>query len=225
MAGRATLTNSFLFIAIVSPISRLPPLTNNCYTWIIMAPVKKTVATPRKATAHPTFLSMIQECISQNKGDARKGVSRPTIKKFLADKYKLDMSSAANISNLSNAIKRGAEKGQLTLPSGIAGRVKAGPKKPALVLKKSASGKENVAPKKAVFAKKAASTGTRKHAAKKGATAPAAIKAVPAKEPAAKKAAPAVKKTPSSKKAHAPKDAVPEKAAPRKKAAPKMAAA
>lgn len=60
VAGRATLTNSFLFIVIVSPISRLPLLTNHCYTWIIMAPVKKTVATPRKATAHPTFLSMIQ---------------------------------------------------------------------------------------------------------------------------------------------------------------------
>lgn len=38
------------------------------------------------------------------------------------------MSSPANISNLSNAIKRGALKGQLTLPSGIAGRVKAGTK-------------------------------------------------------------------------------------------------
>lgn len=54
--------------------------------------------------------------------------------RFLADKYKLDMSSAANISNLSNAIKRGAEKGQLTLPSGIAGRVKAGPKVGKLAL-------------------------------------------------------------------------------------------
>lgn len=48
--------------------------------------------------------------------------------RFLADKYKLDMSSPANISNLSNAIKRGALKGQLTLPSGIAGRVKTGTK-------------------------------------------------------------------------------------------------
>lgn len=162
-----------------------------------------------------------KECIAQNKGDARKGVSRPTIKKFLADKYKLDMSSAANISNLSNAIKRGAEKGQLTLPSGIAGRVKAGAKKPALVHKKSSAGKENVAPKKA------ASTETRKHAVRKGVTAPAAIKAVPTKKPVVKKVAPAVKKTSASKKVHTPKGAVvvPEKAAPRKKAAPKKAAA
>ncbi|WVO19706.1 uncharacterized protein IAS62_000996 [Cryptococcus decagattii] len=185
-----------------------------------MAPVKKTAATPRKATTHPTFLSMIQECISQNKGDARKGVSRPTIKKFLADKYKLDMSSPANISNLSNAIKRGALKGQLTLPSGIAGRVKAG-------TKKSAIGKENVAPKKAIFAKKAASNETRKHAPKKASTANAAVKAVPAKKPAAKKTAHPVKKTSAPKKAHAAKDAVaaPEKAAPKKKAVPKKATA
>lgn len=57
---KATLTNPFLFIAISSPISHLPLLTNNCHTWIIMAPVKKTAAPPRKATTHPTFLSMIQ---------------------------------------------------------------------------------------------------------------------------------------------------------------------
>lgn len=172
------------------------------------------------------------------------------------------MSSPANISNLSNAIKRGALKGQLTLPSGIAGRVKAGTKvgevaisvfgtfvdlilqKPALVHKKSAIGKENVAPKKAVFAKKAASNETRKHVPKKASTANAAVKAVPAKKPAAKKTAPAVKKTSAPKKAHAgellpsagyvsllkiviAKDAVaaPEKAAPKKKAVPKKAAA
>ena len=38
------------------------------------------------------------------------------------------MSSASNINNLSNAIKRGAEKGDLNLPKGIGGRVK-GPAK------------------------------------------------------------------------------------------------
>jgi hypothetical protein len=44
--------------------------------------------------------------------------------RFLADKYKLDMSSAANVNNLSSAIKRGSEKGDLVLPKGIGGRVK-----------------------------------------------------------------------------------------------------
>lgn len=34
------------------------------------------------------------------------------------------MSSAANVTNLNNAIKRGAEKGDLNLPKGIGGRVK-----------------------------------------------------------------------------------------------------
>ena len=34
------------------------------------------------------------------------------------------MSSASNVNNLSNAIKRGAEKGDLSLPKGIGGRVK-----------------------------------------------------------------------------------------------------
>ena len=44
--------------------------------------------------------------------------------RFLADKYKIDMSSASNTNNLSNAIKRGHEKGDLNLPKGIGGRVK-----------------------------------------------------------------------------------------------------
>lgn len=44
--------------------------------------------------------------------------------RFLADKYKIDMSSASNVNNLSNAIKRGSEKGDLSLPKGIGGRVK-----------------------------------------------------------------------------------------------------
>lgn len=101
-----------------------------------------------------------------------------------------------------------------------------------------------MAPKKAIFAKKAASNETRKHAPKKASTANAAVKAVPAKKPAAKKTAHPVKKTSAPKKAHAgellasagyvsllkiviAKDAVaaPEKAAPKKKAVPKKATA
>jgi histone H1/5 len=88
----------------------------------------KKAAAPRKAAAHPTFLAMIQECIVAHPEDARAGVSRPTIKKWLSQKYKLDLSSASNVNNLSNAIKRGAETGALVLPKGIGGKVKLAPK-------------------------------------------------------------------------------------------------
>jgi histone H1/5 len=44
--------------------------------------------------------------------------------RFLAEKYKLDMSSASNANNLNSAIKRGSETGALLLPKGLAGRVK-----------------------------------------------------------------------------------------------------
>jgi histone H1/5 len=46
------------------------------------------------------------------------------ISRYLAEKYKVDMSSAANINHLNNAIKRGGETGDLTLPKGLGGRVK-----------------------------------------------------------------------------------------------------
>lgn len=71
---------------------------------------------------------MPQECIVANPEDARSGVSRPTIKKFLSTKYKLDLSSQSNINNLSNAIKRGSETGVLVLPKGIGGKIKLAPK-------------------------------------------------------------------------------------------------
>ena len=44
--------------------------------------------------------------------------------RYLADKYKIDMSSASNTNNLAGAIKRGHVKGDLSLPKGIGGRVK-----------------------------------------------------------------------------------------------------
>jgi len=53
--------------------------------------------------------------------------------RFLADKYKIDMSSATNVNNFNNAIKRGSDKGDLNLPKGISGRVKL----PAKVSKQS----------------------------------------------------------------------------------------
>ncbi|EIW66583.1 histone H1/5 [Tremella mesenterica] len=181
-----------------------------------MAPITKKPAAPKKpnAAAHPTFLSMIQECIASHPEESRAGVSRPTLKKYLADKFKLDMSSQSNVTNLSNAIKRGAATGALTLPKGPAGRVKGG-------AKKAPAGKENVAPKAAKKpASKKAAPAKKPAAAKK---APAVKKpAAPAKKPASKKAAPA-KKTSAPKKAAAPKAASAKPAA--KKTAPKKAAA
>jgi len=50
------------------------------------------------------------------------------IHRYLADKYKIDMSSAANVTNFNNAIKRASEKGDLSLPKGLSGRVKLGAK-------------------------------------------------------------------------------------------------
>lgn len=115
--------------------------------------------------------------------------------RFLATKYKLDMSSASNVNNLSNAIKRGSETNVLVLPKGIGGKVKLAPSAKAKATKASAAGKENVAPKKAAPKKKAATT-TKK---------PAAAKPAAAKKAATTKKAPAAGKKTATKKAPAGK--------------------
>ncbi|KAL7419578.1 hypothetical protein Q5752_005490 [Cryptotrichosporon argae] len=190
-----------------------------------MAPTTATkkAAPPAKKTAgHPTFLAMIQDAIKAHPEDARAGVSRPTIKKYLAEHYKIDMSSASNVNNLSNAIKRGAETGALNLPKGIGGRVKLVAKP-----KTAAAGKENTPPK-AAFAKKPVAKKAAPRAAAKPATkaAPKTAAKPAAKKTAAKPAAkkPAAKKTSSAsaKKAPAAKAAAKPAA---KKAAPKKTAA
>ncbi|KIO28130.1 hypothetical protein M407DRAFT_231071 [Tulasnella calospora MUT 4182] len=95
-----------------------------------MAVSKKASATKKSAApSHPPFLDMIKECIAAHPDDAREGVSRPTIKKYLEDHYKLDTSQAAVSTNISRAITRGAEHGELVLPKGISGKVKLPPKK------------------------------------------------------------------------------------------------
>ncbi|ORY24390.1 hypothetical protein BCR39DRAFT_547036 [Naematelia encephala] len=187
-----------------------------------MAPVKKAAAPKKTSSAsHPTFLDMVLAAVKGHPESARTGVSRPQIKKFLVDTYKIDMSSASNVNNLSNAIKRGAGKGYLTLPKGASGRVKVAAKKPA-------AGKENAPPKTAakkpaakpkVAAKPAVkkTTAAKPAAAKKTAAKPAAKKAPAAKKPAAKKTS-APKKAPAVKAAAKPaaKKAAPKKAAPKK---------
>lgn len=124
------------------------------------------------------MLTYPQEAILAHPEDARSGVSRPTIKKFLATKYNIDLSSASNINNLSNAIKRGADKGVLLLPKGVSGKIKVAAKA------KKAAGKENEAPKKE--AKKPAAKA--KPAAKKAAPKKTATKAAATKKTATKKA-------------------------------------
>ena len=52
-----------------------------------------------------------------HKEDARIGVSRQTIKKYAADKYKLEM-NPTNTARLSTALTSGAEKGTFVFPKG-----------------------------------------------------------------------------------------------------------
>ncbi|KAH9029552.1 hypothetical protein EDB84DRAFT_1496201 [Lactarius hengduanensis] len=101
-----------------------------------MAPAKKvsTSKAPKKATArsaptHPSWTDMIKECITAHPDDARHGVSRPQIKKFVEEKYRLEIGNA-QITQLSRAIAVGAEKNVFSLPKGPSGRVKLAPKAP-----------------------------------------------------------------------------------------------
>jgi linker histone H1 and H5 family len=56
-----------------------------------------------------------QECIAAA-GD-RTGVSRPTIKKYIEEKYKMEV-TASVISNINRSIAYGADKGTFVLPKG-----------------------------------------------------------------------------------------------------------
>ncbi|GJJ12181.1 hypothetical protein Clacol_006422 [Clathrus columnatus] len=80
----------------------------------------------------------LQECIIAHPDEARTGVSRPTIKKFLETKYGLSI-SASTVTNINRAIAQGSEKGIFTLPKGPSGKVK-------LVKTTSDKEKENTAP-------------------------------------------------------------------------------
>lgn len=104
-----------------------------------MAPAKKlsTSKAPKKASSkssssHPPWTDMIKECIAANPEDARHGVSRPQIKKFVEEKYKVAIGNA-QITQLSKAIALGAEKNIFFLPKGLSGRVKLPPKAPKVV--------------------------------------------------------------------------------------------
>ncbi|KAJ3726179.1 hypothetical protein C8R42DRAFT_575540 [Lentinula raphanica] len=99
-----------------------------------MAATKKNIKVKGKpagkslsAAAHPTWIDMIKECIVAHPEDARTGVSRPTIKKFVGSKYKIDV-NASTASQLNRAITSGSEKGVFVLPKGPSGKVKLAPK-------------------------------------------------------------------------------------------------
>lgn len=144
-----------------------------------------------KASTHPPFADIIRACIAET-GD-RTGVSRATIKRFIEDRYKMEVTPAV-VSNINRSITYGAEKGTFVLPKGPSGKVKLAPKKSS-----SDAAKENAKPtkvtstKKPVTAKPAAAKPTTKQASKpakkvttvKKATKPPA-KRVTSKKPSAK---------------------------------------
>ncbi|TFY80842.1 hypothetical protein EWM64_g3170 [Hericium alpestre] len=190
---------------------------------------KKPTSKGHQAT-HPSWVDMIKECITAHPEEARGGVSRPTIKKFVESKYKIERNAMTN-SQLARAITVGAEKGQFVLPKGPAGKVKLPPKGHKEAAKENAPAlkKPISANKPALLEPAPMKTPTRKYgakaaAAKKPAAAPA--KAAPAKKAPAKKA-PA--KTTTAKKPAAPsrtmkKRGTAKRAATGGKAAPKKTA-
>ncbi|KDN36884.1 hypothetical protein K437DRAFT_48029 [Tilletiaria anomala UBC 951] len=122
---------------------------------------------------------MIKEAILAHPEEARSGIGRPTIKKYIHQKHPQTVSMpAASFNNLiSKAITKGEEKKIFVLPKGPSGKVKLAPKVKEVVKKPVV--------KKPVVKK------------------PAVKKATPAKKPAtAKKVSSATKpkKTTTSKK-------------------------
>ncbi|KAF9009419.1 hypothetical protein BDQ17DRAFT_1060734 [Cyathus striatus] len=163
-----------------------------------MSSAKKSTSTrgaPKKASAsksalaHPPWIDMIKECIASHTEDARTGVSRPQIKKFVETKYKIEFGAAQN-TQLARAITTGAEKGIFVLPKGPSGRVKLSPKSKA---PDASASKEPAAKPKSSTTKKATATTakTTRAAPKKTTTVRAA--------PAAEKKSATVKKPGASK--------------------------
>jgi len=103
------------------------------------SPSKKPAAASKGHHAtHPSWVDMIKECITAHPEDARGGVSRPTIKKFVETKHHVAMNATA-ASQLNRAIAHGAEKGIFVLPKGPSGKVK-------LAAQHSDAAKENAKP-------------------------------------------------------------------------------
>ncbi|KAJ3568878.1 hypothetical protein NP233_g5427 [Leucocoprinus birnbaumii] len=192
---------------------------------------KKSAAAAKAEAPHPSWVDMIKECIIAHPDDARTGVSRPQIKKFVETKYKLEFNTA-QISQLSRAIQRGAEKDVFLLPKGPSGRVKLTPKvkaaevaaakesKPAAPPKAAAKPKTAVAPKKPAPVKKAPAKAAAKPSSSKASSSKpkAAVKAKSTAKPAPTKKATTTKKTAAAKAKPATKKASTAKSSSTKKA-------
>jgi len=165
-------------------------------------PASKTAGTSAKShtATHPTWVDMIKECIVAHPEDARIGVSRPLIKKFVETKYHIDMNALA-ASQLSRAITTGSEKGIFVLPKGPSGKVKLAPQVKAEVAKenaKPAAKKPTITKPKAAPTKKA--TTSRRVAQPKATTTAKASRSTPKSA-----SAPTAKYTSAAKKAAATK--------------------
>jgi len=178
---------------------------------------KKAAAKPRaapktkatKADGRPSWKDIIKECITANKGDARQGVSRNTIKRYAEEAYKIDM-TGLNLSQLKRAITSGTEGGLFLLPKGPSGKVKLASKakpltsaskensKPPSSKTKTITAKKAAAAEKTVVAPRKALAGKAKSTTTKKTTAPskqgAAKKAITRSKPAAKAKSAATKK-------------------------------
>jgi len=167
-------------------------------------PSSKTAGTSAKShtATHPTWVDMIKECIVAHPEDARTGVSRPLIKKFVETKYHIDVNALA-ASQLSRAITTGSEKGIFVLPKGPSGKVKLAPQVKAEVAK------ENTKPatkKPTVTKPKAPVTMTKKATTSRRVTQPKATTTTKTSRPATQAAsARTAKYTSASKKSVATK--------------------
>ncbi|KAJ6623440.1 hypothetical protein B0H10DRAFT_2009729 [Mycena sp. CBHHK59/15] len=198
-------------------------------------PAGKPTGATKTAAHHPSFIDMIKECIIAHPEDARGGVSRPMIKKFMESKYKVEL-NASTASQLNRAITSGSERGTFVLPKGPSGKIKLTPKvrgeatkensKPvskaktptARVPTAKASGAKTAAskPKPAAKTKPKAKTSATTSTVKK-AMAPKKVLANKSK-PVAKKSTPAAKRTPAKKAVVGKKPAAAKKAVTTKKA-------
>ncbi|KAL4076968.1 hypothetical protein V8B97DRAFT_1915158 [Scleroderma yunnanense] len=185
-----------------------PPMTSGGHIWL-------GALSPLEAGA---------ECITANTEDSRQGVSRPHIKKYVEERYQLQIGNAQN-TQLARAIATGAEKGIFVLPKGPSGRVKLPPKtsRPA----DTSASKENKpakapASKSTTKARPAKTASTKATTTKSAATKKAAPKAK-ATDASARKSTDSRTAKPTSKSASATKAkdaAVPKKTLAGKKAAP-----
>ena len=179
-------------------------------------------ASATKKSTNMTYEDMIKEAILAHGTEARLGLGRPTIKKFILAKHpdtgKLPLASFN--AHFNPAITRGEEKGVFLLPKGASGKVKLAAKAKAATVK-AQEAKKPVAKKAAAPSKKTSSTATKKSTTTEKTTS----KAAPKKATVTKKAASSTsKKSAATKKARAVTKAAATKKTATKKAPVKKAA-